>query len=109
MTEMRTFDRDEISGLISMGAAIDALHDCFTRRPSHVARCSYPIAGGEFLVMPATDDDFAGVKLLMVQPANAARGAPVIQGMYVLFDAASGRPSAVLDGAALTTLRTPAA
>ncbi len=41
-------------------------------------------------------------------PGNPARGLERIQALYVLFDAATLTPSAVLDGAALTTLRTPA-
>jgi ornithine cyclodeaminase len=41
-------------------------------------------------------------------PGNARLGLPRIQGLYLLFDAATLTPRAVLDGAALTTLRTPA-
>jgi ornithine cyclodeaminase len=47
------------------------------------------------------------VKLVGIQPANQSRGLPIIQGVYVLFDMRIGRPVALLDGAALTTLRTP--
>lgn len=57
--------------------------------------------------MPAASGDFAGVKLVGIQPANPARGLPIIQGVYVLFDMRIGQPAALLDGAALTTLRTP--
>ncbi len=45
----------------------------------------------------------------MIQPGNASRGEPVIQGSYLLVDAVRGRPVATLDGAALTVFRTPAA
>ncbi len=57
--------------------------------------------------MPAAAGDAAGVKLVGIQPANPARGLPIIQGVYVLFDMRIGQPVALLDGAALTTLRTP--
>jgi ornithine cyclodeaminase/alanine dehydrogenase-like protein (mu-crystallin family) len=43
-----------------------------------------------------------------VAPGNARLGLPRIQGLYLLFDAATLTPRAVLDGAALTALRTPA-
>lgn len=59
--------------------------------------------------MPATAGTRAGVKLLMVQPANGDRNLPLIDGAYVLFDSELGRPIALLDGSALTRLRTPAA
>jgi ornithine cyclodeaminase/alanine dehydrogenase-like protein (mu-crystallin family) len=46
--------------------------------------------------------------VLSIAPGNPARGRPRAQGVYVLFDAETLTPQAVLDGAGLTTLRTPA-
>lgn len=109
MAELRSYDAADIDRSVSMAATIAALRDCFAGAPSHIERGAHPAAGGEFLVMPAVDGAAAGVKLLMVQPANADRGEPTIQGTYVLFDADRGRPVALLDGTALTRLRTPAA
>jgi ornithine cyclodeaminase len=43
-----------------------------------------------------------------VAPANPGLGLPRIQAVYVLFDAATLTPRALIDGTALTTLRTPA-
>ncbi len=108
MGQLRSFDNDEIRRLAPMGAVIEALRECFAHRPGHIARAGYAVAGGEFLLMPAVDTDAAGIKLIMIQPANAALGKPIIQGTYVLINAAAGNPEAILDGAALTNLRTPA-
>jgi ornithine cyclodeaminase/alanine dehydrogenase-like protein (mu-crystallin family) len=63
---------------------------------------------GEVLVMPATSPGAAGVKLVTVAPANPERGLPRIQGVYVLFDPATLAPAALVDGIALTNLRTAA-
>ncbi|SNY47870.1 ornithine cyclodeaminase family protein [Paractinoplanes atraurantiacus] len=63
---------------------------------------------GEILVMPSADGKTAGVKLVTIAPGNPSRGLPRIHGVYVLFDAETLVPRAVLDGAALTALRTPA-
>ncbi len=71
-------------------------------------RSAVPTAHGELLLMPAAGADAVGVKVVSVAPGNARRGLPRIQGVYVLFDAATLTPRAVLDGAALTTVRTPA-
>ncbi len=112
MTVMKTlpsFDAVDITRAVSMQEAIGALRTGFRDRPVHFERASHPVAGGDLLIMAAADDRVAGIKLLMVQPANAAHGRPVIQGTYVLFDAVAGAPVALLDGAALTRLRTPAA
>ena len=100
-------DADELFRLVPLTDALSALRTCFAASPTHVDRVHTSAAGGEFLVMPAASGDAAGVKLVGIQPANPARGLPIIQGVYVLFDMHIGQPVALLDGAALTTLRTP--
>jgi ornithine cyclodeaminase len=42
-------------------------------------------------------------------PANAGRGLPTVQAVVVWFDATTGRPVALLDGATITAMRTGAA
>ncbi|MDK8767550.1 ornithine cyclodeaminase family protein [Corynebacterium freneyi] len=59
-------------------------------------------SGGHLLWMPSTSRDHAGVKLL------TAGGDPWIQGAYLLFDGPSLAPVALIDGPALTDVRTPA-
>ena len=71
-------------------------------------RSAVPTTAGDLLLMPATGAGAVGVKVVGVAPGNAGRGLPRIQGVYILFDEATLTPRAVLDGAALTTLRTPA-
>jgi ornithine cyclodeaminase len=73
-----------------------------------VPRTSVPLPAGELLLMPAASASHAGVKLATVAPGNAALGLPRINAVYVLFDGPTLRPAALLDGAALTALRTPA-
>jgi ornithine cyclodeaminase len=60
------------------------------------------------LLMPAFGEAGVGVKIVTLSPANPDRGLPFIQASYVLFDAGTQSPEAVLDGAALTALRTAA-
>ena len=100
-------DAAELFRLVSLTDALEALREVFASAPHHVDRVHSTAGGGEFLVMPAAAGDAAGVKLVGIQPDNPARGLPIIQGVYVLFDMRIGQPVALLDGAALTTLRTP--
>ncbi|MFC3850554.1 ornithine cyclodeaminase family protein [Corynebacterium hansenii] len=58
--------------------------------------------GKQMLLMPSANRDHVGVKLLTVG------GDPWIQGAYLLFDGPTLAPTALLDGPALTDLRTPA-
>jgi len=48
------------------------------------------------------------IKLITHNPPNSATADPLLHGIYVLFDSGTLAPVALLDGAALTTLRTPA-
>ncbi|MFI8085754.1 ornithine cyclodeaminase family protein [Kitasatospora sp. NPDC086009] len=72
------------------------------------ARSAVPVPAGELLLMPAATAEYAGVKIAGVAPGNAALGLPRITGSYLLLDGPTLRPVALLDGAALTALRTPA-
>ncbi|MEV0531137.1 ornithine cyclodeaminase family protein [Kitasatospora sp. NPDC050463] len=72
------------------------------------ARSAVPVPAGELLLMPAATAEYAGVKIAGVAPGNAALGLPRITGSYLLLDGPTLQPVALLDGAALTTLRTPA-
>ena len=100
-----------LMSLLSWTDAITALESALARG-AHLAggppRFSVPEAHGELLVMPAHSADSVGVKLTSVAPANPGLGLPRIQAVYVLFDAATLAPRALVDGTALTTLRTPA-
>lgn len=69
-----------------------------------------PVAAGEgqLLLMPSTIGDVTGVKIASVSPGNPERGLPRIQALYLLMDSATLTPIAILDGAELTAVRTPA-
>ena len=74
-----------------------------------------PDGASYFFVMPgsmAGDGARApvyGAKLIGLHPSNTAGGIPTIQGYVSLFDGRTGTPSALVDGAEITRLRTAAA
>ncbi|WP_022887829.1 ornithine cyclodeaminase family protein [Agromyces italicus] len=63
---------------------------------------------GQLLLMPADLGRYAGQKLATVAPANPERGLERIQAVYIVLDAETLSPVALLDGTELTNLRTPA-
>ncbi|MEV0269270.1 ornithine cyclodeaminase family protein [Hamadaea sp. NPDC050747] len=104
-------DADAIRRSLSPSAAVDAITAALRSGldpAASVARTSVPLSHGELLMMPAEAGGHAGVKLATVAPGNADRGLPRINAVYALFDSETLQPVALLDGAALTTLRTPA-
>jgi ornithine cyclodeaminase len=103
-------DADELARLLPMERAIDALERAFgaPTLPEAPLRSHVETAAGTLLVMPSHGSPGVGVKLVTLTPSNPERGLPFIHAAYVLFDAETQAPRAVLDGAALTALRTAA-
>ena len=64
--------------------------------------------GGSLFVMPAHDRRVAMTKLITFTPGNGRRGLPTIQGDVLVFDGATGRRVALLDGPTVTARRTAA-
>jgi ornithine cyclodeaminase len=75
------------------------------------ARLVSPVGDGHFFTMPGsmTGGPVFGAKLVSLLPGNPENGLPAVQGLVVLFDQLTGSPLALVDGAAVTCLRTAAA
>ncbi len=104
----------DIRQLAPMSDVIETLRTVFQNRHVDPPRAIVDLSVDEthsrtLLSMPTTLDGVGGCKLISVFPGNAAAGLPAIQGIYVLFSEVDGRIRALLDGAVLTELRTPAA
>lgn len=93
---------------------VDALRGAFAQgcvMPlRHHHRISVPgEVDGTLLLMPAWQEGArAGVKIATVFPGNSTRGQPAVNATYLLFDATTGRPQALIDGDELTAQRTAA-
>jgi ornithine cyclodeaminase len=109
--ELPFLDADAVVGALPYADAVDALERALAGGldpAAAVDRSVVDVAHGQLLLMPAETATATGVKLATVAPGNAAHGLPRIQAVYVLLDRTTLRPLALLDGTALTTLRTPA-
>jgi ornithine cyclodeaminase len=98
---------DTAVSAFSYAAAVEALRDTLTAGfdvDADPARTVMAVPAGHLLLMPSSGTRYAGVKIATVAPG----GTPRIKGVYVLMDAGTLAPVALLDGPALTTLRTPA-
>ena len=94
---------------------INALDEIFRSATTAPPREHYEIPQAEgqnatMLIMPAWRSPGAlGVKVVNVFPDNHRAGLPAVQGVYLLFDSATGQLLALADGAELTARRTAAA
>ena len=86
------------------------LRQMFTRDDVHAPpRPHYSLGrANTLLLMPAWRPGCTGVKVATVFPANPTHGLQTVQGAYLLFGGETGTPRAVIDGAALTLVRTAA-
>ncbi|WP_435971930.1 ornithine cyclodeaminase family protein [Streptomyces sp. Qhu_M48] len=111
MTGPLRIDATTTARLLGPAAATDVLAEVLRAGLDPEAgppRTAVPVPAGELLLMPAATAAHVGVKIAGVAPGNPARGLARITGSYLLLDGSDLRPLALLDGAALTELRTPA-
>jgi len=115
MAQPPFLDAATIRQAVPMGELLDAVEAAFREvaagRDRSPLRSHVSLDAGDLLLMPGVREGGAGttVKLVTVVPANADRGLPTVQALVVWFDAETGRPLALLDGATVTAMRTGAA
>ena len=112
---MKHFDEAATRAPLDFERLVPALRAAFAAGaqvpPRHVH--SIETAGadkGTVLIMPAwSDAGFLGIKTINVFPGNRAHGLPGLHATYVLYDAHTGVPLAMMDGNEITARRTAAA
>jgi ornithine cyclodeaminase len=107
----RFITAEEITSSFSFLSAVNAIEEALLGGldpAGDLPRSILPIEKGELLLMPSTSVEGSGIKVLTIAPNNPALNEPRIQGLYLLFDKDNLSISSILDGAALTTYRTPA-
>ena len=109
---MRFLDRASVLDLLDPAALIDAvgvaMADLSAGRASMPPRIAATVPDGLLATMPAYCPSLGvlAAKLLTVHPGNVDH--PVHQALIATFDPATGQPTALMDGDAITSLRTAA-
>lgn len=108
--------RRAVAAIDPLAAVHEALvlHACGDAVLAPESYLAWSPAGGErarSLAMPSRlggDLQAVGIKIMNANPANTERGWPRADGLFVLFDHRTSRPTAVLDAGDLSALRTAA-
>jgi ornithine cyclodeaminase len=105
---------EELAAVLDDRSLVECLREAFREGAESPLREHYDVGApgteGTLLLMPAWQPGRSlGVKVVTVFPGNVARGRSAVQGSYLLLDAQTGTPRALMDGAALTRRRTAAA
>lgn len=114
---MLIVNAEETRRLLPMGDCVDVMDKAMRAASAgEVAapeRIIAPLADGlsYFILMPGSTSGSSvyGAKIVSLHPGNPAAGRPAVQGFVTLFDARTGTPAALIDGAEITRIRTAAA
>ena len=115
--DLRILTAEDVRRGLPMASAIAAMKDAF--RQLSLGQADVPLRSrlevseysGVTLIMPSylRRTGELAVKIVSVFPENLSRQLPTIHAVVVALDATSGAPTAILEGAALTAIRTGAA
>jgi len=113
---LRLLDKNQVEALLSPDDALGAVREAFVLHSQGAGRV-FPVVreklatGGVFGIksgdVPA--EGLLGFKAAGFWPANRQRGGEPHQATILLIDPATGRPVCIIDGNAVTTMRTGAA
>jgi alanine dehydrogenase len=114
---IRILSRQDVRQALPMRQAIEAVKRAFAQLSTGQANVPLRVAldvprhNGVTLFMPGylSADDQMAVKIVSVFNDNPSQGLPLIHALVIVVDATTGSPTAVMDGAYLTALRTGAA
>lgn len=111
---MHHFTAQQTRDALPFDRLIAALRVAFAQGASVPLRHNHAIecqgAKGTTLIMPAwSEAGFYGLKTVNIFPGNGARGLPGLHSTYLLHDATTGVPLALIDGNEITSRRTAAA
>ncbi len=117
MSMIRILTAEDVRAALPMRDAIDAMQEAFGQLSAGAAELplrtsvQVPERDAVTLVMPGRCDVPYGLggKLVSVFPPNADAGLPVVNAAVVLLDPRTGQVAALLEGGALTAIRTGAA
>lgn len=113
---MHILDTTQTATHLPFPELITSIEEMFVQGCEVPLRHNHAIEGvnasenGILLLMPAWQKgQRLGVKTVSIFPGNQAKGLPGLHSVFILYDATTGAPLAVLDGDAITSRRTAAA
>ena len=106
-------DGEQLREYLTYPVLIKTLRDSFCEAVHAPRRHVHALSeqdSSTLLLMPVWQESRQlGVKLVTVMPQNRSKGKPTVHALFILMDASSGEPLALIDGEQLTLRRTAAA
>lgn len=118
MTKIRIVSGQNVTRLLDMKSAMDAVQDAYVLKVENKAQL-FPIVTHDFAPQKTGDMDIKsgwiegegvlGLKLVTYFEDNHKIGLPLLYGTIVLCESSTGRPLGIVDGSSITAIRTGAA
>lgn len=109
---MNYIDSKTIRGLLPYSRWIDTIEEALLLKPGTdyimPLRTHIDFDDNTLLLMPCIAEKYFSTKLVSLYPGNASAGKPPLKGLIVLNDRSDGEALAILDGPAITAMRTAA-
>jgi len=117
LDKVRIINAGEVKQVLSMEKAIEGMRSAFIQFSTGKAvnpvrtNISFAPSEGDALFMPSylSGDKKAGVKAITLIRDNYKRDLPFIHALVLLFNSETGQPEALINGEAITAIRTGAA
>lgn len=108
---MRLITNEEVANYLSYEKLIDALFEMFCSHYEMPLRHHhfYPASDNQentLIMMPSWNEQYLGIKQIILAPGNTAKGIPTVSALYTLFDVETGKPLVMLNAEELTSRRT---
>ncbi|WP_295117454.1 ornithine cyclodeaminase family protein [uncultured Chitinophaga sp.] len=108
---MLQISNTDIEKSLDCPSLIAALRDMFSSEFTMPLRHHhfYSLPGGidnTLILMPSWNNEYMGIKQVIVAPGNASQSLPSIHALYTILDARTGVPLAMMNAAMLTSIRT---
>ncbi len=114
--DLRLFSADDVVRALPMAEAIEGMKAAYAQLSAGKAvlplRAHIPVTAEDTtLVMPAylPESEALGLKVVSVFGSNPPRGLKLINAVVIVLDASTGQPLALMEGGAVTAIRTGAA
>lgn len=109
---MLILNQEDLLNAVTRNEIVDSVEQAlrlYEEKNFHMPdRMHVDYGGNTLLLMPCFTQKSLGTKLVSLYPENEEKDLPILFGIMILNDGETGKPLAVLDGSALTALRTGA-
>lgn len=108
---MKFITNGQVAACLDYEKLIDALYEMFRSKYQMPLRHHhfYPASDNlenTLILMPSWNEEYMGIKQIILAPGNQAKGLPTVSALYTILDVETGQPKVMMEALELTSRRT---